>query len=241
MTSLVTAKIKNMTRSDGFTLLELMIAIAIFSIVSMAAYSLFHTTARTQAVTEKSLKRLNEVQRAFLIMEKDFSQLAPRPIKSELGEALPAFVANQGGYLVEFTRQGWRNPALAKRSEFQRVAYTLEDDKLIRRFWLVLDRAPNAPYKEQIILTGVNGISFRFLNQEHNWVEDWAVANNNSGASNPLLNNNADPKELVPGGVELSLDDPRYGRMVRYFVGVNTPKPQQSNNQIPGATGRGGF
>ncbi|RDH44871.1 type II secretion system minor pseudopilin GspJ [Zooshikella ganghwensis] len=238
MKPLLNAKIKRKTQSGGFTLLELMIAIAIFSIVSMAAYSLFHTTARTQAVTEKSLKRLNEVQRAFLIMEKDFSQLAPRPIKSELGEVLPAFVANQGGYLVEFTRQGWRNPALAKRSEFQRVAYTLEDDKLIRRFWLVLDRAPNPPYKEQVILTGVNSISFRFLNQEHNWVEDWAVANN-PGASDPFANNKgADPNELVPGGVELALDDPRYGRMVRYFVGVSTPKPQQKN-QIPNISGGG--
>jgi general secretion pathway protein J len=52
---------------------------------------------------------LGEIQRAKLVLEKDLLQLTIRPIKDESGQRLPALMTGQEGYLLEFTRSGWRN------------------------------------------------------------------------------------------------------------------------------------
>ena len=76
----------NAQRSQGFTLLEVLIAIAIFSVISMASFSIFQTVLNSDEVTKQRTERINELQRAFLIIERDMLQIARRSVRVN-GEA----------------------------------------------------------------------------------------------------------------------------------------------------------
>lgn len=163
-----------MKQSRGFTLIELMIAILIFAMISTAAYKLFDSVSRAQQVTDGILDRLDGLQRAMVVIEKDLFQVAPRPIRDEFGDRRKAMLApGKNGELLEFTRFGWRNPIQEIRSNMQRVAYSLEEDELVRYYWLMLDRAPDPVVVRQVLMSGVTGVRLKFMDEKKRWQLSW--------------------------------------------------------------------
>ncbi len=149
-------------QQQGFTLFEVMVAIAIFAILGIAANGLLSQTVRTDEKVRDRTARLAEVQRAIGILERDALQAVARPVRDELGGSRPAL---QGGLqeMLEFTRLGWRNPAGRPRAELQRVAYVLDNKRLLRLYWNVLDRADGSLPVRQVLLTGVDEASVEFI------------------------------------------------------------------------------
>ncbi|MGH8401628.1 MAG: type II secretion system minor pseudopilin GspJ [Gammaproteobacteria bacterium] len=133
-------------RSNGFTLIELLVAIAIFAIIAAIAYGGLDSVIHQREQTAAAMQQVRAVQLAVTIMDRDFSQLEPRTIRDALqGTPLPAFIGNpQNLPQVEFTHGGWSNPLAEVRSTQQRVAYELDDGKLLRLSWTELDRATQA-------------------------------------------------------------------------------------------------
>ena len=163
-----------MKRTRGFTLIELMIAIMIFAIISTAAYKLLDSVSKAQQVTDGILDNLDEMQRALLILEKDLFQVAPRPIRDEFGDRQKAILApGSNGEILEFTRFGWRNPLLEVRSNMQRVAYNLEDGELVRYYWAMLDRAPDPVWVRQVLLKDVYGVRLKLMGEKKRWLNSW--------------------------------------------------------------------
>ena len=158
----------------GFTLFEVMVAIAIFAILGIAANGLLSQTVRTDEKVRDRTARLAEVQRAIGILERDALQAVARPVRDELGGSRPAL---QGGLqdMLEFTRLGWRNPAGRPRAELQRVAYVLDNKQLLRLYWNVLDRADGSLPVRQVLLTGVAEASVEFIDSEGQSQSFWPV------------------------------------------------------------------
>ena len=140
----------------GFTLLELVVVMAIFAVLSVMAYGGLANilTARTQVA--QSLERTAALQKGYLRLRNDFQQLRARPARDNYGTPQPALQADRG--VVEFTRGGWRNPLALPRSALERVAYRLEDGRLLRSSWRVLDRATNSEPVEVAVLDQVEDV-----------------------------------------------------------------------------------
>ncbi|MDE0037506.1 MAG: type II secretion system minor pseudopilin GspJ [Gammaproteobacteria bacterium] len=143
----------------GFTLVEMMTALAIFGVIGLMATQILTGTIRVGETTRERGEALSDVQRAMDIIGRDIMQLTRRTVLDELGESTEPVVVS-GTSLLELTRVGWQNPLGKPRSEVQRVAYVHRDDTLIRLFWPVLDRAPGSEPIAQILLKGVNEASF---------------------------------------------------------------------------------
>ncbi len=158
----------------GFTLFEVMVAIAIFAILGIAANGLLSQTVRTDEKVRDRTARLAELQRAIGILERDALQAVARPVRDELGGSRPAL---QGGLqdMLEFTRLGWRNPAGRPRAELQRVAYVLDNKQLLRLYWNVLDRADGSVPVRQVLLTGVAEASVEFVDSEGQSQSFWPL------------------------------------------------------------------
>ncbi|MEM7294904.1 MAG: type II secretion system minor pseudopilin GspJ, partial [Pseudomonadota bacterium] len=128
---------------SGFTLLELLVAMAIFAIISAVSYTGWYNIQQIKVRTEAQAERLDELQRAWYWMSEDFEQALDRPVRDQLGGGQLAFQgSNSGDALASFSRGGWTNPAaeiLPNRSSVQRVSYVLEDRKLYREYWYHLD------------------------------------------------------------------------------------------------------
>jgi general secretion pathway protein J len=164
-----------MTRQQGFTLLELLVAMAIFAIIGLAATGGLNAVIDQSLAAKNSLTELNDLQRAMRFLTTDLYQLHPRIVRDELGRGdEPALLANgQDDYLIRFSREGWRNPAGLPRSTIQRVQYRLEEETLIREQWPVLDRTLASEPTALELLEGVTELEFEFLDYSDQWQIQW--------------------------------------------------------------------
>ena len=162
-------------RCSGFTLIEVLVAMAIFGVMSMLAYmTLGQTLANAEMLTER-IDRLQAVQRTVHFLSNDLLQAAPRPVRLELGDSMGSAVLTSlsGEFALELTHGGWGNPAGLPRGTLQRSAYRLEDDELVRYHWNVLDRTfANEPVAN-ILLDNVESLLFRYLDTDGEWSEVW--------------------------------------------------------------------
>ena len=71
-------------RNGGFTLLELVVVLAIFGIVAVMAYGGLNNVLKARVAIEDNLQRVSELQRAYLRMREDFQQLQPRAVRDDL-------------------------------------------------------------------------------------------------------------------------------------------------------------
>jgi len=206
------------TVSKGFTLLEVLIAMAITAFVAAVAYSSLATVLSAVESTRESANRTFEINRAWMIISRDLRQFAPRTVRDEFGEGEPAM---SGGpvarFLLSFTRSGWHNPNGHPRSNLQRVNYRLEDNILWRDTYPVLDRTPEIEAQELKLLEGVASVELRFLRslgklelsndsntvETRNWDENWLQ---NGGSST-----------AVPVAVDIELELEDWGPMRRLY------------------------
>ena len=196
-------------RQAGFTLLEILIAVAIFAVMTAMAYGGLNTVLQTRTQAGEHNQRTAALQIAVSRLASDLEQLAWRGIRDEFGDPRQALVADaRQRYPLEFTRHGWRNPLEQRRSTLQRVAWQLEDEVLERRYWLHTDRAPEAGVQVQRMLEGVRELELRFLDESREWHPQWPPVN-------------ADPEvEILPIAVEFTLELEDWGRVTRL---VNVP------------------
>ncbi len=191
--------------AQGFTLIELLVALAVFAVVAVMAYGGLDQVLSVRARAARAAHALGALQLTYQVCARDFTQVVPRGIRNAQGDPLPPFLTGTGTDLVEFTRGGWRNPAGQVRSSLQRVAYRIEKDRLVRRYWLVLDRAQDSVPVAEPLMAGVRSLRFRFLDRAGHWREDWPVP---ADATPPRL----------PRAVEMDLDTDRWGELRWLFV-----------------------
>lgn len=162
------------TMDAGFTLLEMLVAIAVFAIMAAMAYGGLMSVLHTRHDTTAHMERLTQLQTAYMDMERDLQEVTPRPIRDQLGSPEPALMGGTGaGVVVEATRGGYQNPAGLRRSTLQRVAYRLQDGRLIRDTWTVLDRAQDSAPQETDLLDDVQSVDIRFMDQHQQWQDTW--------------------------------------------------------------------
>lgn len=172
----------------AFTLIEVLVSLAIFSIMAALAYGALGQTLDSAELLNARMDRLQAIQRTMRLLSEDLQQLSPRPIRDELGDGFaPALDTDfQSGFALELTHGGWSNPIVLPRSTLQRSAYRIEEDELIRYHWMVLDRTLANEPVSVALLDGVDSILFRFLQTNGEWTEQWPP-NNRPGALGRLL------------------------------------------------------
>ncbi|MDJ0918802.1 MAG: type II secretion system minor pseudopilin GspJ [Woeseiaceae bacterium] len=165
----------NRNNDRGFTLIEVLVALAVFGILTILAYATLGQTLSNADLLNTRMERLKAVQRAVRVIDADLMQAAPRPIRDPLTEGeRPAFMSDAGlDFAIELTHLGWNNPAGLPRSNQQRSAYRVEDGELVRYHWVVLDRTlANEPLRA-VLLDGVESLTFLFQKPDGEWVPTW--------------------------------------------------------------------
>ena len=164
------------TTQRGFTLLELLIAVAIFAVMAALAYAGLDSLLRGRTTVEDHLARLHALQRAFVVMQRDFTQAAPRTIRDVLGGTLPALRGDPQNGIVALTRAGYPNPAGVRRGHLLRVRYRLDGTRLLRLAWPVLDRAPGVKPDRVVLLDHVQKFTVKFLDAAGQTQPSWPPA-----------------------------------------------------------------
>ncbi len=191
----------------GFTLLELVVAVGIFALMSAIAYGGLLSVLATAGGTEAQSDRLGEIQLAMARLERDVEQLVPRPVRDQFGDLRQALVAGAGGTVMEFTRAGYLNPVDLPRSTLQRVQWALDGDTLYRAPWPVLDSPTGAAEPAlETVLTEVEELELRFLGRDDQWHVEWP------------LDRGGDTSTSMPRAVEVRLALSDWGEIRRILM-----------------------
>ncbi|MDH3352534.1 MAG: type II secretion system minor pseudopilin GspJ [Gammaproteobacteria bacterium] len=169
----------------GFTLIEVLVALAVFGVMSMLAYTALGSTLNNADYLSNRMDRLQSIQRTVRYLSTDLFQVAPRPVRSEVGDSYsPALQSSLGSeFALELTHGGWSNPAGLPRGTLQRVAYRIEDDELVRYHWNVLDRTYANEPVATVLIDDVESLYFRYFDASGEPSDVWPP----QAASGPAL------------------------------------------------------
>jgi general secretion pathway protein J len=183
-------------RPSGFTLVEMLIALTIFGMLTAAGVALLTLTVRTQATSERLLGEVGELRRAAALLNADLGQAAPRLSRDGDGHARPAFfgAAGDSALLLGFVRGGTDEDPL------QRVEYRLAGDRLERVAFAHPDGA--SPGVSTVLLSGVRQVRLRYRDRDGSWQTVW-------NGSNPLR---------LPLAVELLSESAAHGSVRQLFL-----------------------
>ncbi|MFN4295389.1 MAG: type II secretion system minor pseudopilin GspJ [Brevundimonas sp.] len=163
-----------MTRRAGFTLVEVLVALAIFAMVASAGVGLLSFAIDNRLAVREVSERTAAFQRARALMRADLGQAAPRRVRGADGAPQAAFELG-GDSLFAVTRRGWINPSEAPRASMQRVDYRLIDGRLERRVRERLDGA--RPAEPQVLLENVESAQVTVI-LDGDPIADWRPVQN---------------------------------------------------------------
>ena len=200
-------------RQQGFTLLELVAAVAVFAIMGTMAYGGLVSMARNQQILSEEMDRFRALNQAVGLLERDIRGAVPRPVRDALGDPEAPLLGRTG--LLTLTRAGWPNPTAADRSQLQRVSWDWDGDTLARVSWPVLDRSQSTRPLRQVLLTGVDAMNVQFLaGPGQQWTNAWPPA-----GAGPL-------QAPWPRAVRVRLEGDDFGLVERVFaLAANEARP----------------
>jgi len=200
--------------SGGFTLIELMVAILIMAIIAAIGYATMNQAFKSHELLKEQQTQLLNLQNAVRIMEQDFVQATPRPVRQAVGDepAQLAFVGLPPGGepVVALTRNGWANPAGLQRPGLQRVAYFLENGTLRREYWNVLDPTLASQTLKRDLMQHVKTFTLRYLDVNHQWQPQWPPSTSCAGCATQ-----EQALRQRPLAVEITLETEDWGKIVR--------------------------
>lgn len=160
-----------MCKPAGFTLIEILVALAVFAALAAIAWGALNQIARTRAALDQQQQRFAQVARAVTDLERDLHQAISRPVRGNFGELLPALAGT--GERIELSRLGHANPRAEQRSNIERVRYEVESRALRRGRYEVLDRAAGSRPQWREQADEVNRFRLRYLDAQGAWQEQW--------------------------------------------------------------------
>ncbi|MBE9516038.1 MAG: type II secretion system minor pseudopilin GspJ [Proteobacteria bacterium] len=200
---------------SGFTLLELLAAMAIFAIMATMAFGGLSYVLDASEHLDTERKKHQAISLALLRIEDDLSQCRNRPIRLEDGSDSPAFVGREPDAralaepTIECTRGGQAIVGRQPASDLVRLGYRLNDEqKLVRVLWPVLDRAPQTVPRSQQILSNVESFNVRYYYNKK-WHRTWPL---------PTQSGTKITVPPMPEGIEVTIkqvDQPEIQRLLR--------------------------
>jgi general secretion pathway protein J len=169
----------------GLSLLEVLIALSLFSVIGLASYRVLTTTISSANSSATYSAQLNKLQRTMAIIDRDLQQIVRRDIRMA-EQTLPYLLINNDDqdnngaeYPLQFSRGGYSNPLGLSRSNLIRVAYDIglhpksedsnsrhyqdEQSYLRRHVWLTLDSIDVEQKYSQALLANVAEFSVTVL------------------------------------------------------------------------------
>ncbi|MEL0550367.1 type II secretion system minor pseudopilin GspJ [Raoultella sp. TW_WC1a-1] len=188
-------------KMHGFTLVEMLLALAILAALSVAAMAVLQNVIRADTLTRDKTQQMQALQHTFGQMSSDINQIIARRSR----ESSSLFFAGRyqlssDDWAISFSRNGWPNPlGMLARSEIQNVSYRLRQQRLERLSYDQQDPLTGAQPTVEVVQEGVRAFRLRFY-ASGRWQERW------------------DNTQSLPQGLEVTLTLDGYGDITRLFL-----------------------
>lgn len=153
----------NKTKIKGFTLIELMVAIAIFAVLAALGWKIFDYLSKVKDRNAMHEQNLGQLQQAYQQIQRDTLQTIP--VTASLGQQiLPALqLENQR---ISFSKTGMTDPLKQGIASFERIeyVYNAQDKKLYRLKYANLNLSEAAQPLSSVLLNDVDQYQISVLN-----------------------------------------------------------------------------
>ena len=192
---------------NGFTLLEIMVALAVFAILATITSSVMYHAFDSHARVTIQADRLTAIQLAVDRIKRDTEQMVERSVRGNEMHIFPPFIGQPNH--LEFTRGGLVNPnGIEQRSTLKRIAFLCQKNQLIRRSWDMLDTPDRKKYQDKLLLDNIDKCTFAYLAHNRQVLPAWqeyALQQNQS-------------KETLPTAIKFTLNLRDWGNMSLLFI-----------------------
>ncbi|HJR83042.1 MAG TPA: type II secretion system minor pseudopilin GspJ [Sphingomicrobium sp.] len=196
-------------KSNGFTLVEMLVALGIFALLATAGVGVLRSSVDVQSSVETRLDEMSGIARLNALLSNDLGQAVDRPSRGPGGER-PAFVGRESG--MEFVSAGRINLDGAPRSELQRVEWHSTDGALQRTGFASVDGADDGLASS--MAGGLNRAVFRYRMLDGSWSSTFASSE----------------QQRLPTAVELTMTRTDRAPVVMVFAlppGAALPQPKE--------------
>jgi len=167
-------------RSQGFTLVEVLVALGLFALVSLMGYRGLNTLIDTQQHLQTRDEKWHALDHCFILFRSDIDQVVDRPIRNSSGVEEESVLADfdAGGTLdtlIAWTKMGSPNLGTLGAAP-QRVGWRLRNHQIERLSWDVLDQGPRSEPQPTVILQHVEHFELRLLGPagpQQAWDSHW--------------------------------------------------------------------
>ena len=150
---------ENAHSEDGFTLIEVLISLFIFSIISVGAMIALTSTLDVRESASARMAELEALSAARRIMADDFAARAIRENRDGFGTFIDPARAVPDNDQISFVRRGRANPGGAfARGDLWRISYRVEDGALIRSFLPHENPAQLGEPIDRVLLEGIESM-----------------------------------------------------------------------------------
>lgn len=194
---------------SGFTLVEMLVAVALFALASALAFGGLGALTRARSQLDAENERLGRLQFAIGLIERDVRGVAARAVRDGYGAPQAPLVGTRDR--LELSRHGLSNALALPRATIERVGYRLDGDTLRRQRYAVLDRTAAARPAEDELLDRVQALEITYLAEDGRELAQWPP---------PRAQSDAPPRAVA---IVLTLPD--YGELRRVLELPEEPAP----------------
>ena len=183
-----------MTKRSGFTLVELLVAIAIFAVLSALGWKVFDYLIKIKERNTQHEQRLGQLQEAYQQVLRDTVQIVPITA-NVAGQVQPAVMLQNGQRT--FSKTGVTDPLMQGIPPEERVEYIYKADekKLYRYKYKNLNQTGNDQPETSVLLDSVDQFQIMLLNP--NEMAQWPEVT--------LSENDVTQAKILPRGLKINL------------------------------------
>jgi general secretion pathway protein J len=160
--------------SRGYTLIEVLISVSVFAVLSGSVYLTLSAMADAAAIQRERSESLAALQLTVARLDADLRQLVSRPVRVADGGLEPALYGRASE--IEGTRAGWGNVARQSRSQLQRFSWRRVGTGLQRQYFLVTDGSSQSSSQIETVLQGVEAFEIAYRGADGLWLDQWPAA-----------------------------------------------------------------
>lgn len=165
-------------KRSGFTLIEMLIALAIMGLLAVLGYRAVASLTGSEAELAREAERWRTLDGLFAQVEASCRQAVPRGVRTASGPE-PAFAAStdaNGNAVVVLSRAG-AEFVLEPASAGQRLGYRLRNGDLEVVYWPAYDNPDAATPTAYRLASGIASFRASFLDGRGAWRDTWPVQN----------------------------------------------------------------
>jgi general secretion pathway protein J len=164
----------------GFTLIEVLIAVAIVAVIAMLGYRALASLSDAETRLTAEATRWRTLDLFFARLEGDMRHAVPRPARAGAARESPwmgfitTSMADSGDSALLFSRSG-PEFNLEPGSAGQRLGYRLRNGAVEVLYWSGYDRPQDAQPTSYILLSDVARFRLAYLARDNTWVDNWPL------------------------------------------------------------------